>query len=93
MLTATQRFSMAGVLSYRLITISYQRMSDNNQVINSLSINTRLSTCAVSLSATASVDVKLIGVNAVASVSEFTVNLNPLQLNIAKHEVENISLD
>ncbi|GIQ97683.1 MAG: hypothetical protein CM15mP3_07170 [Candidatus Poseidoniales archaeon] len=31
-------------------------------------------------------------VNAVASVSEFTVNLNPLQLNIAKHEVENISL-
>ena len=64
----------------------------NNKVINSLSINTRLSICAISLHATASVDVKLIGVNAVASVSEFTVNLNPLQLNIAKHEVENISL-
>ena len=42
--------------------------------------------------ATASVDVKLIGLNAVSSVGEFTVNLNPLQLNTAKHEVENISL-
>ena len=58
---------------------------------NSLSIDVRISMCSVTLVASSSVDVKLIHFSAISPVSEFTVVLNPLQLNSVKHRIENIS--
>ena len=59
----------------------------------SLSIDARISMCSVTFVTSSSVDVKLIDLSAVSPVSEFTVILNPLQLNSVKHGIENISSD
>ena len=64
----------------------------NRQVLAALSAtNVAISSCTISLISTSAVDLKITSMRAISPVSDFSVGLNPLQLNNLKLEIENTS--
>ena len=65
----------------------------NPQILGGIAeTNVAISSCKVSIISTSAVDLKIISMRSISPVSDFTVRLDPLQLNNLKLEIENTSI-